>query len=158
MKNRHTALFRSLEMYRKDFLLSILNDVTEEEAERVPSSFRNNIRWNLGHIYLDQYLWIFSVTREKDDKIQQLNKWFGYGTTPNDFSEETPTYSELKEMLSRQISEIKERYGHQLEEQYPPTKYEGYSTIEQVLLRTTLHEGMHMQAIIDIKKCLRSGR
>ncbi len=28
----------------------------------------------------------------------------------------------------------------------------GMNTIEQVLIRTIFHEGMHLQAILDIKK------
>ncbi|MED4017859.1 DinB family protein [Sutcliffiella cohnii] len=153
MKDRQVALFQSLETYRQ-YLLDDLEDVTEEMAEIIPNGFRNNVRWNMGHTYLDQYLWILSVTRETDEKMETFNKWFGFGTTPANFTEETPTYSELKEMLQNQIEDIKKRYAHRLEEEYQPTSMEHYTTIEQVLVRTAFHEGMHIQAINDIKRCI----
>lgn len=49
---------------------------------------------------------------------------------------------------------LMENYGHRLEEEYPPTEM-GMRTIEQVLIRTIFHEGMHLQAINDIIKCLK---
>lgn len=120
MNERQEILFKSLETYRNDLLESI-DDVSEEEAEAIPKGFRNNIRWNMGHTYLDQYLWIFAVTREKDETFEKLNEWFGFGTTPADFTEETPTFEELKYLLKNQINDIKKRYSHRLEEVYPPT-------------------------------------
>ncbi|CAM5180434.1 DinB family protein OS=Ureibacillus acetophenoni OX=614649 GN=SAMN05877842_103228 PE=4 SV=1 [Ureibacillus acetophenoni] len=47
-----------------------------------------------------------------------------------------------------------ELYGHRLEEEFPPTEM-GMFTIEQVLIRTIFHEGMHLQRIIDILKLVR---
>ncbi|WP_017185787.1 DinB family protein [Alkalibacillus haloalkaliphilus] len=151
MNERQEGLFKGLETYREYFLYSI-QDVTEEEAEIIPEGFRNNIRWNMGHTYLDQYLWIMAVTREKDEEIIKLNKWFGFGKTLADFTDETPTFSELKEMLKKQINDVKEKYAHRLEEIHPPTEMEPYTTIEQALVRTAFHEGMHLQTINDIKK------
>ncbi|WP_374934851.1 DinB family protein [Neobacillus driksii] len=50
-------MFNQLESYRS-YILVVLENVSREEAEVIPKGFNNNIRWNLGHIYLDQYLWI----------------------------------------------------------------------------------------------------
>src|SRR5690625_597000 len=155
MNERQEMLFKSLDNYR-DYLLDCLTNVTEEEAEIIPDGFRNNIRWNMGHTYLDQYLWILAVTREKDERMNQFNKWFGFGTTPANFTDETPTFEELLGLLENQINDIKERYAHRLEDTYPPTSMEDYTTIEQALVRTAFHEGMHVQAIVDIKKCIRN--
>lgn len=66
MKKRHEILFKQLESYRST-VMDVLRDVTDEEADLVPSGFNNNIRWNAGHIFLDQYLWIQVLTKEKMD-------------------------------------------------------------------------------------------
>ncbi len=55
MSPRHEVLFTQLESYRRE-VLGVLEDITEEQAEVIPAGFKNNIRWNLGHMYLDQYL------------------------------------------------------------------------------------------------------
>lgn len=152
MKHRHEILFNQLESYRSE-LLGVLIDVTEEQAEMIPTGFRNNIRWNMGHIYLDQFLWIEALTKEKENVLKTFHDWFGYGTSPSNFSDETPSFEELKGLLKNQPKIIKERFGERLEEEFPPTEM-GMNTIEQVLIRTIFHEGMHLQTILDIKKLL----
>ncbi|PKR77587.1 DinB family protein [Halalkalibacillus sediminis] len=152
MNQRQEVLFNQLETYREE-LLSNVENVSEEEAELIPKVFNNNIRWNLGHIYMDQYMWIKVLT--KDDLYpDSFNHWFGFGNSPSDFDDETPSFEELKHLLKNQTSKIKELYGDRLEEEFPPTEM-GMFTIEQVLSRTIFHEGMHTQAINDLKRYLR---
>ncbi|WHY00459.1 DinB family protein [Neobacillus sp. DY30] len=153
MKRRHEVLFTQLETYRS-YILSVLENVTEDEAEFIPNGFNNNIRWNLGHIYLDQYLWIQAVTKEKAEVPESFQTWFGYGTSPADFTSDTPELDELKKLLKEQPAQIKAQYGERLEEEFPPTEM-GMHTIEQVLIRTIFHEGMHLQTILDLKKCMK---
>lgn len=152
MNERHRILFNQLKTYR-EHVLHVLNDVSAEAAEIVPNHFRNNIRWNMGHIYLDQYLWIKALTKEETEAPEEFQKWFGYGTSPEDFSLETPSFDKLKELLRQQPARLQESYEHRLEEEYPPTEM-GMRTIEQVLIRTIFHEGMHLQTILDLKKCI----
>ncbi|WP_029191022.1 DinB family protein [Ornithinibacillus scapharcae] len=154
MELGHEVLFTQLETYRKE-LLNLVEDVSEEEAEIIPNGFKNNIRWNLGHIYLDQYLWIEAVTKEKTAVDPGFAKWFGYGTSPKDFTEETPTLAELKTLLANQPLEIKESYADRLTEMFPPTEM-GMRTIEQVLVRTIFHEGLHLAAILYLKRFIHS--
>ncbi|RPF53443.1 DinB family protein [Aquisalibacillus elongatus] len=152
MKKRHEILFNQLNTYREELLLSV-SDVTEEEADIIPKQFNNNIRWNLGHVYMDQYMWIKVLT--KDELYpEEFNQWFGFGTSASNFDEQTPSFEELKQLLNGQIQKIKDLYGNRLEEEFPPTEM-GMFTIEQVLIRTIFHEGMHTQAINDLKKCIR---
>jgi uncharacterized damage-inducible protein DinB len=153
MKRRHEVLFNQLETYRS-YILGVLENVSEEVADVIPEGFNNNIRWNLGHIYLDQYLWIQAVTKEKAGVPEQFQTWFGYGTSPANFTPETPTIDELRNLLKEQPAQIKAQYGERLEEDFPPTEM-GMHTIEQVLIRTIFHEGMHLQTILDLKKCMK---
>ncbi len=152
MKKRHEVLFNQLKSYRSE-VLGVVDNVSEKEAEIVPKGFKNNIRWNLGHIYLDQYLWLQAMTKEKADVPEQFNSWFGFGTSPSDFDTETPSLEELKLLLKKQPAQIKEVYGDRIEEEFPAIDM-GMETIEQVLVRTVFHEGMHLQAILDLKKCI----
>jgi hypothetical protein len=152
VKQQHEVLFKQLESYR-GYLIGVVESVSVEEAEIIPEGFNNNIRWNLGHLYLDQFLWIQAVTKEKSDVPEQFKSWFGYGTSPNDFTSNTPTLVELKALLKEQPRKIKEVYGSRLEEEFTPIEM-GIFTIEQALIRTIFHEGMHLQAILDLKKCI----
>lgn len=150
MEARHENSFKQLETYRKE-LLGAVEKVTDEQAEIIPDGFNNNIRWNLGHLYLDQFLWIEALTKVASPTSKQFNQWFGFGTTPANFTDETPSFHELKELLNAQPQEILEKYRNELEKEYPPIDM-GMHTIEQVLIRTIFHEGMHLQAINDLKR------
>lgn len=150
MINRHEVLFNQLRTYRSE-LIQVLEDISASEAEKIPKGFNNNIRWNLGHMYLDQYLWIKAVTKEDVPVPPSFQKWFGYGTSPSNFDSDTASFEELLLLLEKQPEEIMNHYGHRLEEEFPPTEM-GMCTIEQVLIRTIFHEGMHLQTILNIKK------
>lgn len=154
MKARHEILFNQLESYRME-VLQLLEDVTQEEAEIIPKGFRNNIRWNAGHIYLDQFLWIEALTNEPSKIPSNFSTSFGFGTSPSDFTNETPSLSELISLLKEQPTLLKNLYGHRLEEEFPPIDM-GMCTIEQVLIRTIFHEGIHLQAIVNIKNCMKA--
>ncbi|MBG9794371.1 hypothetical protein ABD76_18400 [Paenibacillus dendritiformis] len=154
MERRHEVLFEQLNTYRNE-LLELVEDISGEEAEIVPNGFNNNIRWNLGHIILDQYLWIRALTKEDPPVSMTYNQWFGYGTNPTHFTDDTPSFSELVSMLREQPRMIEEKYRDQMEEEFAPTDM-GMHTIEQVLVRTIFHEGLHMGAIIAIKRQIKN--
>ncbi|WP_026690474.1 DinB family protein [Alteribacter aurantiacus] len=156
MEKRHTILFNQLKSYREE-LLQLVEDVNEEEAEVIPRGFNNNIRWNLGHVYLDQHLWIQALTKEKNEEVDHYNHSFGFGTTPGYFTENTPSFALLKDRLKHQPDQILEEYGGRLAETFTPIEM-GMETVEQVLIRTIFHEGMHTQAILDLKKVIRMER
>ncbi|WP_096155077.1 MULTISPECIES: DinB family protein [Bacillus] len=147
------VLFNQLVSFRED-LLFVLEDVTEEESELIPKGFRNNIHWNMGHILLDQYMWIY-FQLEEEMPYDYLEKYFGYGTTPDHFSNETPTYSELLSLLKEQTNKIRETFSNRLSEKLLKVTELEMSTVGEVLPRTMYHEGLHIGTIITMKKLIR---
>lgn len=154
LERRHEVMFKQLQTYRSE-LLGLLSDVTDEEAEIIPKGFNNNIRWNLGHVILDQYVWIQVLTKDDPPISMDFNQWFGYGTTPSHFTDETPSLSKLILYLREQPRIIEEKYRGRMEEEFPSTDM-GMHTIEQVLVRTIFHEGLHMGAIKGIKNQIKN--
>ncbi|MCM3129671.1 MULTISPECIES: DinB family protein [unclassified Paenibacillus] len=150
MERRHEVLFEQLNTYRTE-LLELVKDISEEEAEIVPQGFNNNIRWNLGHVIIDQYLWLRVLTKEDPPVSMAFNEWFGYGTSPSQFTDDTPSLSELVTLLNEQPRFIQETYKDRMEEEFAPTEM-GMHTIEQVLIRTIFHEGLHVGAVTAIKR------
>ncbi|MEK5389259.1 DinB family protein [Margalitia sp. FSL K6-0131] len=152
MLQRDEILFNQLESFR-EWTLGLLKNITEEQADIVPKGFNNNIRWNLGHIYLDQYLWIKAVTKEPIPIPEGFQEWFGFGTKPADWKTAPPRLDQLKKLLAEQPKVIRELYGNRLEEEFAPTEL-GMHTIAQVLVRTIYHEGMHAETIKLMKRFL----
>jgi hypothetical protein len=154
MEKRHTVLLQQLEDYRME-TLHAASGLTEEWADLVPAGFNNNIRWHLGHLYLDQYLWIQHLTKEEIALPQGFGEWFGYGTKPADWKTPPPSLDTLCQLLAEQPRRIRETYGHRLEQEFPATE-SGMHTIAQVLVRTIFHEGLHLAAITSIRRFLPS--
>ncbi|MCD7034388.1 DinB family protein [Metabacillus sp. GX 13764] len=154
MKQRQEIFFSQLQSHR-DYLLHTVKDVTQEEADIIPNGFSNSIRWNLGHVYTEQYMWLESLTKERAGIPEAFGQWFGWGSSPKIFTEETPSFEQLKQLLKGQISSIKDQYEGRLEEEFEPTEIRKLTTIEQVLLWTSFHEGMHLQGISDLKRIIR---
>jgi hypothetical protein len=151
MKKSHEVLFEQLKSYRS-YTLSCLEGLTEEQADFVPKGFRNNIRWNLGHLYLDQYLWIQAITKEPILLPEKFQDWFGFGTSPSDWQDTPPDLDRLRKLLASQPNDIHNVYGERLEEEFPPSEEDGIFTIAQVLVRTIFHEGMHLETIKTIRR------
>lgn len=152
MEKRHVVLFQQLEDYRS-ITLQIVDGVTEQEADVVPPGFSNNIRWNLGHIYLDQFLWIQHLTKEAIPLPDGYHTWFAHGTKPSDWRGSVPSLVELRQLLAGQIGWIREQYGHRLEEEFPATE-SGMYTIAQVLVRTIYHEALHVGTMLAMRRML----
>lgn len=152
MERRHKVLFEQINTYRRE-LIKIVEEVSDMDSNTIPSGFNNNIRWNLGHILVDQYLWIRVLTKEEMPIPMKFIEWFGYGSSPSQFNEETPNISQLILMLQEQLLIIQDKYQNRLEEEFAPTEM-GMHTIEQVLIRTIFHEGIHFNAIQAIKRQL----
>lgn len=152
MLKRHEVLFNQLADYRHE-VLNVVESVNEVEADLVPDGFQNNIRWNLGHIYVDQYLWIQYLTKEEIIIPEGFKEWFGYGTSPENWGDGIPDLAYLKRLLAIQPFMIRNLYGERLEEEFSVTE-SGMKTIAQVLVRTIFHEGIHLSAIQSLKKMI----
>ena len=146
MTSEQEVLFNQLAAYRTDVLMAV-EGISAAEAEIVPANFNNNIRWNLGHIYLDQFLWIEALTQETSEATKYFTQWFGFGISPKDFTSETPAFEALNNLLRDQPNVIKKQYQHRLTEQFAPIVM-GIYTIEPVLIRTIFHEGLQMHAFM----------
>ncbi|MDR7073123.1 DinB family protein [Fictibacillus barbaricus] len=151
MKNE--ILLKQLAAFRHN-TLSVMEGLTEEDADFIPEGFKNNIRWNLGHIYLDQYDWLYHKTREDNPAPKQYREMFGYGTKPEDWKQSPPTLSELRNRLMEQVEHIKAEFGYRLDQELDEPTELGMNSFAELLPRTFYHEGMHVGTILAIRKAI----
>lgn len=150
---RNEILLKQIAAFRHN-TLSAVEGLTEEEADFIPEAFNNNIRWNLGHIYLDQYDWLYHKTREDNPAPKHYRELFGYGTKPEDWQQTPPTLEELCNRLMEQVQFIEQEFGYRLDQELDGPTELGMSTFAEVLPRTFYHEGMHLGAILAIRKAI----
>ena len=146
-----TSLLDQLEFARSQ-TLALLQEVSEETADRLPEGFRNTIRWNAGHIYVIQERLAFLPLGLPMNLPAGYAEQFEYGTSPSTKPEtaQMPSLSELKQLLQEQPGRIREALSTRMGESLTPfTGIPGLSlsTPEQYLSFSLYHEGLHVSVI-----------
>ncbi|EGW36095.1 DinB family protein [Desulfosporosinus sp. OT] len=148
-------LFNQLKVVRTN-TINAVKELSESQVDSVPEGFSNNIRWNLGHVYLVQERFAFGFTQEPIQMPDGFTDLFGKDTKPSEWKIQPPTLSELIKLLDDQTNRIKEKLLNRLDEAVvnPLTMPSGLTlkTIGEFLTFSMYHEGMHVQTIKMLKK------
>ncbi len=150
-------IFSQLEFVRSQ-TLKMVSDLSEEQADIIPTGFRNHIRWNLGHIALVQDAFAFQLTGRPSMIPAQYMGLFANGTSPENWTEDVPKLAELIEILEQQPKQIASLLSGKLEESVikPYRTSSGFTleTVEGFLNFSLYHEGMHFSVIKMYKKLI----
>lgn len=137
----------------RNWVLKAYEDTDQSLIDIVPAGFNNNLYWQFGHV-ADNIEGELVRLLEKDDSDQKrLKKYFGYGTSPDQFDGETPSFEEIKEILDRQVDE----YGQVPEERLEGELDEsvlGNSRNDTLSAFIIAHEALHAGKIQEIKRLL----
>ena len=132
----------------------LFDDLTEEQFNKVPKDFNNNIVWNVGHAIAIQQVLIYKrcgLDMNISDDFYQLYK---SGTKP----ERLITATEIKELKSLLESTIATTQEDVKLGKFKT--YEGLTTstrfainsIDTAFQFNNYHEALHLGAIISLKK------
>lgn len=150
-------LFKQLRFVR-DNTMRQAAEIGDEQAAIVPEGFNNNIKWNLGHIYVVQEKFAFILTGETSNMPDRYLALFGPGTKPGDWEDNVPPMRELTQLLANQTDRIEQalelRLKDQIEQPYTTSTGHTLSTVEELLSFCLYHEGMHFDAIKTIKRLI----
>jgi hypothetical protein len=142
-------VFKQIESVRS-ITVRAVEGLSEKTLDFIPEGFNNNIRWNLGHIYLVQEKFAFYSASELRVLPESFERLFAKGTKPAEWSEKPPTLEVLIKMLTEQPKRIQEVMHNRLSEQVTPlTTGSGVTlnTIGEFINFTLYHEGMHFNTI-----------
>ncbi|MNZ54494.1 DinB superfamily protein [compost metagenome] len=150
-------LFKQLEFARSQTLKG-LDGITESAATRIPDKFRNHILWNAGHIYLVQERFAFVLHGLEAQLPESFITLFAPGTTPLNWTESPPAFTEVIDMLQKQPQRIQDALKNCIWDKIatPYTTSTGMTldTIGSFLNFTFYHEGMHYNTIKQYKVLL----
>ncbi|MDO7486948.1 DinB family protein [Peribacillus frigoritolerans] len=154
-------IFKQLRFVR-DNTIGHVAEINDEISLSIPEGFNNNIKWNLGHIYVVQEIFAFHFIGEEMKIPDQFTELFSPGTKPSDWAEEVPPIHELILLLENQVRRIEQalrfRMKEDVEQPYTTSTGLTLSTVEEFLSFCLYHEGMHFDAIKSIKRIIQSGR
>jgi hypothetical protein len=143
-------IWRQLEFAREQTLKVIAN-ITEEEADTIHAGFRNNIRWNVGHIYQAQDRLAFHFLGLPLTQPTEYAGLFAMGTSPLNWIERPPSMSELIHLLSGQqqllLTTLEHRLDEKLEKPFTTSGGLYLETVRDILSFSLYHEAMHFSTI-----------
>jgi uncharacterized damage-inducible protein DinB len=150
-------LFKHMHFVRS-VTLKALQSTSEQLADEIPQGFKNNIRWNLGHIYVIHELLTHYFSGDTPQIPTNYDLLFNRATTPNNWERELPppTLKEISNHLTTQTDRIESGLKGRLFEvttkSFQPTKDITYSTIGELLNFAVWHEGNHIGSIKALKR------
>ncbi|MFP3125659.1 DinB family protein [Ectobacillus funiculus] len=159
MKN---YIFKQLRFVRES-TINCVAEINDEASLFIPKGFNNNIKWNLGHIYVVQEKFAFYFIKEKMIMPNNFSELFTTGTKPTNWEDQTlPTISELIQLLENQTERIEQTLELRLKEviEKPFTTSTGLtlSTVKELLSFCLYHEGMHFATIKSYERIIQNER
>jgi hypothetical protein len=129
--------------FAREVTLGITENLTEAEADVIPPGFPNSIRWNLGHILVDQAQWLYYLIPDEIELPEGYQALFQHGTRPQTWQTQPPSLPELRAALAAQPAQLRAKFGERLDEPLLRPTELGMATIGEVIPRTIYHEGLH---------------
>lgn len=143
-------IFKQVDMVRQSTLKE-MEGISEEQADQIPDGFRNNIRWNLAHIYVTQNMLLSNYGGKNIETPTRDLEMFAPGTKPADWEGEAPSLEEIKQQLEDQPVKLKETLSGQMDDEAEEA-FMSLPTVGEILNFTLYHEGAHVGIIKAIKK------
>lgn len=135
-------------------ILSIINSHDLDQINEIPVGFNNNLAWNFGHVLVTQQLLCYRLAGLEANLGEQWIEAFSKGTKPSGrLSKMGLDY--LREQFLALADQMEEDYDKELFQAYKP--YETsfgikLSNIEEAIAFNNVHEGMHLGAMIALRK------
>ena len=149
--------FDILEKTRK-VTLKIIDGLSMDQINTIPSGFNNNIAWNFAHLVVAQQLLCYRMSGLDCNVDENSINSYKKGTAPN--PEVKMTEKELqyfKELFVSNIDRIKQDYksGKFNEYQHYTTSMDiSLNCIEDAISFNNVHEGLHLGSILALRKCV----
>ncbi|MDE1191794.1 MAG: DinB family protein [Arachidicoccus sp.] len=130
----------------RELFLKLLDGLTIEQLNKIPTGFNNNIIWNFGHIIVSTQLLAYVRSGVQVDFEVSFQEKFKSGTRPESFITQEEI-EELKELLYSTLDLIEENEKKNYFDKVIPFSTQTYgfemNTFEEVLACIQSHESLH---------------
>ncbi len=138
--------FKYIIQARKAFI-ELVDGLSLEQLNHIPSGFNNNIIWNFGHIIIATQGLCYLRTGVKPDYAIKYGPTYAKGTKPTYFVSQEEV-EELKALAIQTIEQIEKDYNAGIFKEITPfmtsTYKEAMPTIEDVIITSAGHDNLHL--------------
>lgn len=145
----------TLESTRRN-IIKILDDHSNDQINKIPEGFSNNLIWNFGHVIVTQQLLCYKLAGQEMIVSNELVEAFRKGSKPDVVYDEA-YYKDLISLSEKSITRLKEDYKNGLFSDYKEYKTSygvTLSSIEDAISFNNVHEGHHFGTVLALKKFL----
>lgn len=140
----------------RKILQNHLQNAPKEDLFKIPKGFNNNIWWNIAHVVVTPQLLIYNLSGLDFTVEEELINKYRKGTFP-DGEPSGEEIEKISEYLFSTLEKIKEDYKEgkfKNYKEYMTTPKVALCNVEDALSFNVFHEGLHLGAILALKRAL----
>ena len=141
----------------RTYLLSIVDELSAEELNKIPAGFNNNIIWNLAHLTAAQQGMCYVRAGVPTSVDEEYLTPFKSGTKPEGFIDDGKI-KVLKELLLTSLDQFETDRHTNLFDNYPAWKTRSgvaINNIDDAVEFILFHEGVHVGCIMAMKRIIK---
>lgn len=138
----------------RKFVLELFEKTDTESFYTIPEGFKNNLHWQFGHVAcIGELLGVLHLNNE-DSIHEKLKPYFEYGTSPDNFDDNTPTIDEIHSILKNQLDKYRDVESEKFDVQLDEPDFFGCTSVAEFTAFLILHEGIHVGKIEEMQRFL----
>ena len=151
------TVFNVIKVYRDNFS-KLVSDLSEEEMNRIPAGFSNNIIWNYIHIIVSQQILCYRTAGLPYKIEESLIEKYRRGTVPVGIVGKAEL-EQFTGMSIRLIEELRSDYLNGLFdvfETYTTSSGSSIASIESAISYVAVHDGLHLGYSMALRRAVRN--
>lgn len=149
MQKRFDTLLKTRQM-----LLNIIEPLNNEQLNKIPDGFKNNIVWNVTHLLVTQQLLCYKLSGLDCLISAELIENFQKGSAPN-YTVSEAEFAEIKKQFLQfpvQLNEDYEKGIFKNYNEYTTSVKVIIASIEDAIDFNLYHEGIHLGVVLQLVK------
>jgi hypothetical protein len=144
-----------LKQSRKN-MLGLMQPFSTEQLNQVPTGFKNNLAWNLGHVIVSQQILCYQFSGLPFCIPEDIVAQFRRGTAPEQYIDQT-LIDQMKSLALKTVDTFVEDYQNGIFVQYQA--YQSLygvkiNHIQDAIVFNNTHEGLHLGYMMAIRKMI----
>ncbi|MDQ8004039.1 MAG: DinB family protein [Pedobacter sp.] len=137
-------------------LLTLVEDLTTEQLNKIPTGFSNNLAWQMGHLVVSQQVLCYKLSNNELVIDPTLVDKYRNGSKPESFIS-AEEIVQIKAYLLDTIDQLEKDVAANKFDNYTPytiSTYKGYrlEKIEDAIKFIVSHDGLHYGCSLMMKK------
>lgn len=140
-------------------LLSLVEELTTEELNYIPTGFNNNLAWQIGHLVVSQQILCYRLSGNQFIIEEELIDLYKNGSKP-ERAFTTAEIAQMKHYLLNTIDQLEIDLSNGIFENYTPYTISTYPGLQLANVKDALtfivsHDGLHYGCSLGLKKLVK---